>query len=70
MNILSSAVSYQPDSFSPVITLTLEVPWQAMNELGAIVGEQEQAMIIGTEMVAAWKRHMGAVDENVRTDCV
>jgi hypothetical protein len=65
MNILSSTVSYQPDSFAPVITLTLEVPLLVMNEPSVIVSEQERAMIIGTEFVAAWKRHMGAVGENV-----
>ncbi len=50
MNLVNKEVKMDPNTFAPVMRLTVDLPLEIMRDGVALMGENEVKMILGTEL--------------------
>ena len=50
MNLISKEVKMDPNTYEPVVRLTVDLPLEIMRDGVALMGEDEVKMVLGTEM--------------------
>ena len=55
MELISKEVKMDPNTFAPVVRVTIELPLEIMQDGIALMGEDEVKMILGTELYGILK---------------
>ena len=55
MELISKEVKMDPNTFAPVMRVTVELPLEIMRDGVALMGEDEVKMILGTELYGILK---------------
>jgi hypothetical protein len=57
MKILNAVKSMNPDTFEPVVEITMQLPLEAVVDARALMGKMEQAKMIGIEFLNAYEEY-------------